>query len=200
MNLKPIIRNSPRRSRARGGFSLMEFMVAIGLASIVFAAVMALTLFGTRSSLAIVNYSDLDAKSRYALDLFSREIRQATAVTSISTNGSSQSLTFTNASQGVTVSLNYDTNAHTVTMVKTGQPDFTALTGCDRFDFNLYQRTPLVTATNILYYPATNTSGVLTLSMCKLISLDWKCSRQILAQKVNTESVQAAQIVLRNKQ
>jgi hypothetical protein len=52
----------------------------------------------------------------------------------------------------------------------------------------------------VLYYPATNGTGVLDVNLCKLINLSWKCSRTIFAQKVNTESVQAAQIVLRSKQ
>lgn len=52
----------------------------------------------------------------------------------------------------------------------------------------------------MIYFPAINTAGQLDLSLCKLIKVYWKCSRNILGQKVNTESVQAAQIVLRNKQ
>ena len=34
---------------------------------------------------------------------------------------------------------------------------------------------------------------------CKLVDLNWRCSRQILQQKVNTESVQTAKIVIRNE-
>jgi hypothetical protein len=74
------------------------------------------------------------------------------------------------------------------------------LTECDAWNFALYQRTPYVTTTNVLYYPATNDAGVFDVNLCKLINLSWKCSRTIFAQKVNTESVQAAQIVLRSKQ
>lgn len=190
--------NRTLRSRS-GGFSLFEVLIAITLGAMVFAGVVSLTLFGTRSSMAIVNYSDLDSKSRYALDLLGREIRNATAVTSIQTNYPSCSITLTNADEGATVLLAYDAGTRMVTIDKTGQPTVTALTGCDRWNFSLYQRTPWVTATNILYYPATNISGALDLSLCKLVNLSWKCSRKILAQKVNTESVQAAQIVLRNK-
>lgn len=179
---------------------MIELMIAMGLSSVVLAAVLSLTLFGSRSSLAIVNYSDLDEKSRYALDLLSRELRSATAVTSIQTNYPNCSITLTNADQGTTVQLAYDSGAGTVTLAKTGQPTVTALTGCSGWNFSLYQRTPWVTPTNVLFFPATNTSGALDLSVCKLIKLSWKCSRKILAQKVNTESVQAAQIVLRNKQ
>ena len=187
------------RSQSRG-FTLLEVLIASSLGSLVFAAVISLTMFGTRSSIAIVNYSELDSRSRYALDLFSQEIRKSTAVVSMETNYPSCAITLTNADEGVTVRLAYDPDARMVTLDKSGQPTVNALTGCDRWGFSLYQRTPMVTPTNILYFPATNTSGRIDVSLCKLIDLSWKCSRKILAQKVNTESVQAAQIVLRNKQ
>ena len=182
------------------GLTLVEVMMATGLGSLVLAAVGFLSLFGARSSLAMANYTDLEFKSRYALDVISREIRQAKAVVSFQTNLPVKSLTLTNSDQAARITLSWDSNDRTVTLQKTGQSDLTALTGCDRLDFNLYQRTPLVTATNIIFYPATNSTGVLDPSFCKLVNLSWKCSRAILSQKINTESVQAAQIVLRNKQ
>jgi hypothetical protein len=184
----------------RHAFTLVEALIAMALGSMVIAAVMSLTLFGTRSSMAILNYSDLDAKSRYALDIFNREIRSSTAVIAIQTNYPNCSLTLTNADEGTTVQLAYSATNGTVTLAKTGQPTRLTLTGCDRWNFSLYQRTPWVTPTNVFFYPSTNINGVLDLSLCKLVELSWKCSRKILSQKVNTESVQAAQIILRNKQ
>lgn len=188
-----------RTTRGRpGAFTLVEVLVAMGLASLVLTTVASLTFYGTRSSIALINYTDLDTKSRYALDVISREIRQASAVTSLQTNNNSISLT--NPIQATVVTLTYDPTARTVTLSKTGMPDATVLRECDRFNIGLYQRTPIVTSTNLSFYQATNTSGVLDRNLCKLISISWKCSRQIMAQKVNTESVQAAQIVLRSKQ
>ncbi|HEV2207441.1 MAG TPA: hypothetical protein VG167_01615 [Verrucomicrobiae bacterium] len=187
--------------RTLAGLSMIELMIALGLGSLVLAAVGSLSLFGTRSSLAIVNYTDLDSKSRYALDVIGREVRQATAVLAIQTNAAAtEYIRLTNAVQGVTVQITYSPNARTVTLSKTGQADQVLLAQCDQWNLGLYQRTPWITSTNILFYPSTNATGVLDLSVCKLVSLSWKCSRQILAQKVNTESVQAAQLVLRNKQ
>jgi hypothetical protein len=180
--------------------TLVEVLVAMGLGSIVLAAVASLTMYAGKSSLAIVNYTDLDIKSRYALDMISREIRQATAVTSQQTNLPTKSLTLTNADQGTQITLTFDSNARTLVMQRTGQSDLTTLTECDRWDFSLYQRTPYGFPTNIIFYPATNTTGSLSLSLCKLVNMSWKCSRTIFGQKVNTESVQTAQIVLRNKQ
>lgn len=192
---QPFTRTTRRRP---GAFTLVEVLVAMGLASLVLTTVASLTFYGTRSSIALINYTDLDAKSRYALDVISREIRQASAVTSLQTNNNSISLT--NPIQATVVTLTYDPTARTVTLSKTGMPDATVLRECDRFNIGLYQRTPIVTSTNLSFYQATNTSGVLDRNLCKLISISWKCSRQIMAQKVNTESVQAAQIVLRSKQ
>jgi hypothetical protein len=181
------------------GWTLMEVMVAFGLGSLVLAAVVSVTIYTARTSAAMVNYTDLDSKSRYALDVISRELREATAVVSFQTNGTASTLSLTNGIMGYAIRLIYDANAGTVVLSRTGQNDLTALTECDQWGFKLFQRTPVPTATNVLYYPATNGAGVLDLNLCKLVSLSWKCSRTILAQKVNTESVQASQIVLRNK-
>jgi len=194
-----VLRSSPS-GQAASGISLVEVLIAMAIGSLVLAAVSSLTMYGAKATTAMVNYTDLDSKSRYALDVISREIRQANSVLSFQTNLPVKTLTLTNASDATAITFTYDSNARTVVMSKTGQADLTALTECDRWDFSLYQRTPYVTATNISYYPATNTAGVLTVSLCKLINLSWKCSRNIFAQKVNTESVQAAQIVLRTKQ
>jgi hypothetical protein len=63
------------------------------------------------------------------------------------------------------------------------------LTSCDYLSFNGYQRNP------------TNNFQFLTAStpeQTKLISVSWRCSRKILGAKVNTESVQTAQICIRN--
>jgi hypothetical protein len=87
---------------------------------------------------------------------------------------------------------------------KTGQPTQTLLSGCVAWNLALYQRVPSLSATNILYYPATNIHGVLTPSLCKLVDMNWKCSRtnfaMLASQRFNTETVQTAQVVLRNKQ
>jgi len=192
-------RHSRAGSGSRFGWTLVEVMVAMGVGSIILAAVGSVTMYSAKTSLAMVNYSDLDSKSRYALDVITRELREASAVLSFQTNLPTMTLTLTNADLGETITLTYDSNAGTVVLSKTGQPDLTALTECDIWNFGMYQRTPYVTATNVLYYPATNSAGALDVNLCKLISLSWRCSRTIFAQKVNTESVQAAQIVLRNK-
>jgi hypothetical protein len=178
----------------------VEVLIAMGLGSLVLATIASLSVYGARSSIALSNYTDLDSKSRYALDVIGREIRQATAVTGYQTNASGKSLTLTNADQAATITLSYDNTAHSLVLTKSGAGPLAALTQCDRWDFSLYQRTPYGYPTNLFFFPATNSAGALDLSICKVVNMNWKCSRSILGQKVNTESVQTAQIVLRNKQ
>ena len=69
------------RRQAVGGMTLVEVMVSVALGSLLLAMASSLWLFGSRSFVAMSNYSDLGAKSRHALDFMSREIRQATRVT-----------------------------------------------------------------------------------------------------------------------
>jgi Tfp pilus assembly protein PilW len=195
-----IRRTSSAKNSGRAAFTLVELMVASSVGMMVLAAVSFMSLYASRSSIAVINYTDLEAKSRYALDVISRELRQASQVLSYQSSATLKSLTLTNADQSASIVLTYDPAARTVALNKTGQASMTILTECDRWDFGLYQRTPLVTSSNVFYYPATNSAGTLDPKICKLINLSWKCSRLVAAQKLNTESVQAAQFVLRNKQ
>jgi len=179
--------------------TLVEVMVAVGLGSMLLATAGSLWLFGSRSFVAMSNYTDLDNKSRNAVDLMSRDIRQATRVTAFQNNGNTKLLTVTNAFTGTEITYTWDANLRTLSCRKTGQPEQVYLTECDRWDFELYQRRPQSGGTYV-FHPATNVAGAYDLSICKLINMTWKCSRTILGSKMNTESVQTAQVVLRNKQ
>jgi len=186
--------------RRASAFTIVELMIAASVGMLALAAVGFMALYGSRSSVAVVNYTDLENKSRYALDIMSREIRQANAVLAFNSTLPVKSLTMTNSEQAASLTLTYDSNARTVSLQKTGQSTMTVLTECDRLDFSLFQRTPLFTATNVVFYYANNSAGTIDPKLCKLVNLSWKCSRLMAAQKLTTESVQAAQIVLRNKQ
>jgi hypothetical protein len=171
-------------------FTLLELMVATGLASIVFLMIMTVYIFGLRSFAAMSNYAELTGKSRISLDIMSQDIRQATKVLSFTTNASAKSLTV--ATYDGTIKYSWDSTSRALTSTKTvaGVTTIrTNLTGCDQWDFSLYQRTP-----NSMYVfnPTTD------LKLCKLIEMTWKCSRTILGKKVNTEEIVTAQIVLRN--
>jgi len=188
---------SGARRRLTAGYTLVELMVALFLTTVVvLPAVWSLYLNGQFSFTAMANYQQLDVKSYRALDLMSREIRNSSQLTSYVTN---QSLTFFNNyarnGAGQTTVIVYDSTAGTLTLKRTGQADVTVLTNCDSWSYQFYKRAPDTNSftTNIVFFTATKASE------CKIVQMSWKCSRPIKGSKMTSESVQTAQIVLRNK-
>jgi hypothetical protein len=190
------LRQQPSRILA---FTLVEFIVSAALGSMVLILIASLSIYGSRSFESLANYSEMDTQSRNAMDRVSREMRQCTAVISLKTNGETKWLTLTNADQGRVMKLSWDEQDRTLVFEVTGDDPQVLLRSCERWDFALYGRAPTLSPTNIIFYPATNSAGQLDPSKCKLIDMSWKCSRNILGNKMNTESVHTAQIVLRNK-
>lgn len=180
------------RRPVRPGYTLVEMMVAILAAALLIAAVVALTIFSSKAFIMIGNYTDMDSASRNAIDVISREIRDASDLLAYSTNNPSY-LLFTNATAGTATKIIYDADARTLTMQKTGEPTRTYLTQCDKWSFSLYNRVPIISPTNITFYSTSD------LKQVKLINMSWTCSRTVLGSKLNTEIVITAQVVLRNK-
>ncbi len=187
--MKPFSHNHCRPAVAILAMSLIELMVTIALAAIVLAMVATLYVFTLRSFGAMNNYTEMDARSRQAMDSMLKEIRQATQLVGFQTNGPNRWLKLTNAFQGTLVKYSWDQASGVMLSQKTGQPAYTNLTGCDDWTFSFYLRYP---DTNGNFYPTTNNT------LCKLINMSWKCSRTNLRKKINTESMVTAQVVLRN--
>jgi type II secretory pathway component PulJ len=166
------------------GWTLVETMVAAGIASVLALGTIRVMVYTAYSFAALGNYADLDRTSRNALDQMSRDIRMAKVVQYYSTN----SVTLTNL-DGTVFSYAWD-GSNTVTRTW-GGTNQVILTGCDYFCLEIWQRNP----TNGFWFPYTASNQP---ALAKLVNVSWKCSRQILQQKVNTESVQTAKIVLRN--
>ena len=182
-----------KKQSGRAGFTLVEASVAVGLGTLVLAVVASIMVYSARTFSAMGNYVDLDLHSRQALDLISREVRQATAVADCRTNGSVSYITFTNSDDLTFVKVSWNMDASTLSLEKTGLAPMVVLTGCDRWKVWLYNRAPNISSTNLSFNAVTDPAS------CKLVNMSWKCSRSILGSKINTESVQTAQIVLRNK-
>ncbi|PYJ07707.1 MAG: hypothetical protein DME25_03240 [Verrucomicrobia bacterium] len=156
--------------------------------------------FSARTFVALGNYADLDSRNRYALDCMLSEMRQATQLIGFQKDGTNNWIALTNSALGGgATTYSWDASTRTLARRQTGQADKTYLTECDFWDFDLYQRTPQTNGT-YMFFVATNTSASYDASLCKLVRMSWKCSRTILGSKVNTENVQTAQVVLRNKQ
>src|SRR4051812_34604246 len=172
----------PRRPKTIG-FTLVELVVAVGISCLVFAAAGLTSIFTARSFLAMGNYADLDKASRNALDIMSRDVRQTKRLTAYQTN----MLTFTDYDDA-TLIFRWKPDAGTMTREKNGEIKV-LLTGCDYLNFGISQRNP---SNAFNFFATTN------LSIVKLIDVSWNCSRQNIQQRLNTESVQTAKIVVRN--
>jgi prepilin-type N-terminal cleavage/methylation domain-containing protein len=166
--------------------TLVEVMVCAVIGALALAVAMKVWIFTACSFAAMQNYADLDRCSQNALDLMSRDARQSKALVSFTTN----SLVFSNldGSTPATFSYTYNPTAKTLTRVY-GSDTKVLLHDCDYLTFAISQRCP---SNNFTFYSVTDPTGA------KLIDVAWKCSRQIYGQKVNTESMQSAKIVIRN--
>ncbi len=65
------------------------------------------------------------------------------------------------------------------------------LTGCTYLNFGMYQRVPIDGTLEQF-----NAADYAT---CKVVQLDWICSRKIFNKSDNTESIQSAKVVIRKK-
>jgi len=164
-------------------FTLMEVIIALGLATMVGLTVATTTMFASRTFEATSNYGYLSRDSRQTLDLMTRDIRQAKVLTSYTTNA----LVFTDLTNG-TFSYQWDPNAATLTRVYSGQTKV-LLTHCAYLGFRVSQRNP---SNNFTFWPADAATNA------KLIEVTWICSRHIFGQKANAETIQRALISIRN--
>lgn len=175
----------------RKAFTLVEMLIALGTATIVLALAMTLYLFGLRSFGAIGNYSSMDSKSRQALDLTLREIREASRVVGFQTNGTTRWLSVATINTSpATNTFTWDSTTGLFTWDKTGQATRTLLSGCTNWTFTCYLRAPDTNGNFVSTSDQTRT---------KLINMAWTCTRTNVF-KINTESIVTAEVVLRNLQ
>lgn len=173
----------------RRGYTLVEMMVALGIFSILSVALMSAYLFAMKSFAAMGNYAALSRANRQAMDLLTREIRQAKQVSAYSTN----SITIVN---GDSLTVSYLFLPQTKQMVRTASDGSyqVLLDDCDLINFNLYQRNPIGGSYDI--YPAAIGNWQQTV---KVVQLSWKTSRTLFNGALNSEDVQTARIVIRKQ-
>lgn len=183
--------------RQQQGMTLTEVMVALGIGSIVIAVVAVLIVFAARSFAALANYQALDQASSVAADLMSREIRESTSVVSFQNTGNNRWIVFanTNAIPAYTIRYEWSGPDQLLTAQRSDEAEARVLLrGCERWDFTFHQRTPL---------PGPGfgfSTNMVNQAECKLVTMTWKCARTLNGTGLlNTETVQTAQIVMRNQ-
>jgi hypothetical protein len=178
-----LLPNKQSLNRGISAMTLMEMMVSFGIATLFVLWVISFTsITFSQGIFALGNYTDLNTKSRRTLDTLTRDIRSAAALTSYTTN----SITMTN-SDGTSFSYTWDGSRFTRVY---GGVSTMLMSNCDYLCFGIYQRNP---TNSYSFVSATN-----AINQTKLIDVQWRCSRQYLGAKLNTESVQTARIVIRN--
>jgi type II secretory pathway pseudopilin PulG len=186
------------KSRRQSAMTLVELMFASAISTVVIAIVMLLVVYAVRSFAALANYQILDQTSSMTANEMSREIREATSVVNFQNAGSTKWVEFANTNASPTYTIRYEwTEAdQNLTSKRSDQADAEVLLeGCERWDFTFQQRTPLKG-------PAFGFStNMVNQAECKVVTMTWKCSRTLGGgtSLFNTESVQTAQIVLRNQ-
>lgn len=174
---------SIKNSRRRLAFTLVEMMITVGIGSLVFAGLASLMFYTSRSFAAMSNYVDLDRQSRNALDHMTQKVRSASTLNSFSTN----SISF--RYNGQTLTYAYSPNAKTLTETL-GSASTVLLRDCQQLQFSMFQRN--VVSNSFDQYTTTTTNTA------KSIIVTWTCSRSLLGNLINSESVQSARIVVRN--
>ncbi len=169
----------------RAGFTLVEFLITLAVGSLLFLAVAVLGLYAGRSFAGLANYTDLDVRSRNALDRLTRDVRQVNRLTA----STSTSLTFEDA-DGSSLRWVYSPGSRTLSRIK-GSSTEVLLTGCDALSWAIFQRNPVGGTYN--QFPTGSPATT------KLINVTWTCSRKILGTAMNTENVQTAKIVIRKQ-
>jgi hypothetical protein len=178
-------RQAPRlRTSKAPGFSLVELLVGVALGTLLLTGVASFYLFSLKSFMCMSNYSDLNAKNRYAGDIISRDIRSASSVASVTTNR----LVLRNANIDITYT--FDPAAGTLTKSQLGR-DLVLLEGVDTIKFSLYQR-PIGGSPYEEFFNATPATA-------KLVGFEWSCSRKVFGAQRNSHSLEAAIVKLRTK-
>jgi prepilin-type N-terminal cleavage/methylation domain-containing protein len=176
-------------NHTRRGFTLVELLVAIAVGSLALTATMSLSLYSLRSFAALTNYVDLDNLSRNALDQMTREIRQADRVLSGSDKDTLRLWVTPYGAAGREVVFEYDPRTENVTRTE-GSDVRILLRECFNFSFSYFQRKAGVDWEAL---PATS------VDTCKQVRIFWECSRTIMGERANTESVQSAKVVIRKR-
>ena len=90
------------------------------------------------------------------------------------------------------LSFTYTPGDKRLTLTDTNGAQRALLEGCDYLDFQIFQRTSIAGVYD--QYPVTADEAA-----AKIVQISWVCSRSLIANLINSESVQSAKIVIRKQ-
>jgi len=165
------------------GATLLEYLFSIGIAGLLMAGLISFSTNNAKNFAMLTNLAEMDQANRMTQSQMTRDFRQVTRLQAYTTN----SLTFLDW-DGKVLKYTYDPNGRTLVREKDGARK-TMLQECDNLSFTIRQRN-LIGGT-FDYYPASD------LNTCKVIGVDWSCTRSMFGKKVNLTSSQSARIAIR---
>jgi hypothetical protein len=160
-------------------------MVAVGVGAVVLMVVGTVFMSSNRMFIDLSNYVGIDQDSEHALERMTRDIRKSRDIVSFNTN---RIEFFYDATKRL--SFTYDPAARQLVRSVTGESDTCLMKDCDFLEFSMYKNAPL----------AGGTVGQTTVpGLGKCIRVTWRCSRTVLDQTHQSENMEQALIVIRNK-
>jgi len=184
-------KNAPRRQSA---WSLIELMVGLGVFSLSSLALGTIFIYCVRAFAAMANYATLDQYNRQAMDLVTRELRQAIEITGYASNATTRTLTFRDANNQ-TVTYGFDATKQWFT--RNDGTTKVILTNCNLLNFELFTRPRETNSFND--FPVAMISN--WQSTVKIVQMTWKTSISICPfARVSSEDIQTAKIVIRKQQ
>ena len=177
-----------KRLKRIAAYTMIEMMIAVAVFSIAGGAMGSAYLFGLRSFQSLSNYAKLDKENREAVDRISRELREASSISSFD-NYLQNKLVFVD---GNGKSITYQFNRYAQTLSRTSNGVVSVmLTNCSLINFNLGTR---AVSTNYVYDATTDPNHA------KIIDLTWKTSKSLMGGRLTeSENIQTARIILRKQ-
>jgi prepilin-type N-terminal cleavage/methylation domain-containing protein len=181
----------PSTRRAEQGMTLIELMIAMGIFSVVSLALMTIFIFCLRSFETMSNYSNLDRENRAAVDMITRDIRQANYVADYSAKPPRLTL----ATGSKTISLTYNPDTQTLMRTSSSGANRILLNNCIDLTFSLYQRNAVGGSYDV--FPVAKDNWKTT---AKVVELSWTTTRRLKGTShINTEYMETARIVIRKQ-
>lgn len=174
-----------RRRGARGGFTLVEVLVASSLSLVILAAVLSTFLFIGKSSMRLAHYTDMEGDARSALHLFSQDARQASAASW--TNAHTLNLTV----GAQTITYAYDATRATFTRKQGSAAAVVLAENIQAFSFSAYQ----ITGVEL---PLTGSLSAVNTAV-KMVQITLNLERSTASTGKTSSQIISSRCVLRNK-
>jgi hypothetical protein len=167
------------------GFSTPWTMVNVAVVGLAMLSSGPLGLTTMRKVATLASYPTLNQKGQAASGLIAGDIRRSSSIGSVSADS-----IVLKTGVNSTVSYVFDSKARTLTR-KDAQGTQTILTDLDSFSFSLFQQ-PAANAAYAKFLPASAKDA-------RMVGCRWSSSRKIAGTKVDSEAVEMAPVVLRNR-